>query len=804
MKQNLYLFFILLLCFNAFTQTTKPHQLSGKIIDSKGEAVPYASVAVFQTSDSSYINGAASDMDGYFVVILANGNYYVKVTFLSFENKTIPNIIINNKDVKLTTIKLLPSSLKLDEFEFVDEKKTMEIDLDKKVFNVGKDITAQGGNAAEILNNVPSVSVDVEGNVSLRGNGNVRVLINGKLSGLMGTSVADALRQLQGSQIEKVEIITNPSARYDAEGEVGIINIVLKKDNRQGFNGSVNVDFGYPGTYGTGFSLSYKKKFYTIFTGYSATYRESPGFSNSTQTFTYPDTSFSYTNDAVRGRNELSNNFNLGTELNLNQFNSITLSGKGNVGSAYNTVDVTYNDLDQQKNPVQIVTRNEYEDKTLSSYDLSFNYRKSFAQKDRLLTFDAQYSENKDNESSFIVQNNNVNELDNQYSSVFNNEGSKNVLLQSDYVHPFENKGKFEMGFKANLKSIDDDYQVSDMDKSINKFKVITDQTNKLIYNENVSAGYVMYGQKINKLSYQLGVRTEYSDIRTQLITTNEINHRNYLNFFPTTHLSYTVKDENAIQLSYSRRIQRPRQWWLLPFFGVSDSRNNFFGNPNLNPENTDAYELGYLSYFKKGSLLSSVYYRYSTNVMERILFLDGTGVTQRMPINIGFRNAFGIDFSGSYQLYKWWDIRGDFNFFREITDGTYDKQVFYSDTYSWESKLNSKWTVKKKLGIQMSFDYNAPKKTTQGEQLARYGLNMGASIDVLKGNGTISFNASDLFNTHKRRSIDYGPNFYSQGEFQWHSRFLKLSFAYRINQSKKQAEKNKQNLEMQDSGGGM
>lgn len=803
MKHNLFIFIAVLLCFDAFAQTNKQYQLTGKVIDIKGELLPYVAIGIFKTADSSYVNSVATDMNGNFSTKLASGNYYAKLSFLSFENKTIPNITISNKDVKLSTIKLSPSSQKLKEFEIVDEKKTFQIDLDKKVFNVDKDITTQGSNASEILNNIPSVSVDVEGNVSLRGSGNVRILINGKPSGLSG-SIANVLRQLQGSQIEKIEVITNPSARYDAEGEVGIINIILKKDNRQGFNGSVNADLGYPGIYGSGFNLSFKKKFITFFTGYSASYRESPGFSNSTQTFTYPDTSFSYTNDAVRGRNEFSNNFSLGTELNLNKFNSITLSGKANLENAYNTVDIIYNDLDKYKNPFQTVTRNEYEDKTSTSYDLAFNYRKTFTQKDRLLTFDASYSKDQEDAASYIIQNNNINELDNQYNSVYNNEGSKNILLKTDYVHPFEKGGKFEMGFKVNNKTIDDDYQVSKMNKAINQFEVAAGQKNNLLYNENISAGYLMYGQKLNKFSYQLGLRTEFSEIRTELVTTKEINSRNYLNFFPTSHFSYLVKDEDAIQLSYSRRIQRPREWWLLPFSGASDSRNNFLGNPNLNPENTDAFELGYLNYFGKGSLLSSVYYRYTTGVMERILLSNGTGTTQRMPINIGFRNALGIEFSGSYQLYKWWDLRADFNFFREITDGSHLGITYFSDTYAWSSKLNSKWTIKKKLGIQSSFDYNAPQKTTQGEQLARYALNMGASIDVLKGNGTVSFNASDIFNTRKRRNIDYGANFYSEGEFQWHSRFFKLGFTYRINQSKKQAEKNKRNQEMEDNSGGM
>lgn len=804
MKQLFFAITLLFLSNYILAQSNKQQQLSGKVIDNKGELLPYVAVGVFNAKDSAYVSGAATDMDGNFSLKLANGKYYAKISFLSFETKTIPNINISNADLVLPTIKLAPSSLKLDEFEFVDEKKLMEIDLDKKVFNVDKDITSQGSNAAEVLNNVPSVSVDVDGNVNLRGSGNVRVLINGKPSGITGTSTADALRQLQGSQIEKVEVITNPSARYDAEGEVGIINIVLKKDKRQGINGTVNVDLGYPNSYGGGFGLSYKKNAVTIFTGYNASYRESPGFSNSYQTFTYSDTNFSYSNNAIRGRENINHAFNLGTEIHLNEMNSITFSGNGNVGTAYNIVDVKYTDFDTQKNAVQIVTRNEDEDKVLSSYDLAFNYRKTFTQKDRLLTFDAQYSSNRDDEESIIVQNNSVNSADNTYTSVYNYEGSTNVLLQTDYIHPLPNKAKFEMGFRGNYKKVDDDYQVSLMNKSINQFEVDPALKNLLLYNENISAGYAMFGQKLNKFSYQFGLRTEFSDVTTEFVKTNEVNRRTYLNLFPSSHISYIVKNDNAVQLSYSRRLKRPQHWWLLPFYSISDSRNNFYGNANLNPEYTDAFELGYLNYFKKGSLLSSVYYRYSTGVTERILVSDLTGTTKRIPANIGFRNAYGVEFSGSYQIKKWWDIRGDFNFFREITDGNYQGKVYFSDTYTWNSKLNSKWTIKKKLGLQSSFDYNAPQKTTQGEQLARYGLNLGASIDVLKGKGTLSFNASDIFNSRKRRNIDYGDNFFSEGEFQWRSRFFRVSFTYRINQTKKQADKNRRGNEFDDSGGGM
>src|SRR5690606_33817361 len=259
-------YFYTICCFFMLTVSSllaqssgKSYSFSGRVYDDKNEALPYVAVAIYNVADSNYVKGGATDMDGKFNIPLSNGTYYANLSFLSFENKIIKNIIIDNKGFEVKKVVMRSSALALDEFEVVEEKKLMEMDLDKRVFNVEKDITNQGADATEVLNNVPSVDVDIDGNVSLRGSGNVRILINGKPSGMTGMSTSQALKQLQGNQIEKIEVITNPSSRYDAEGEVGVINIILKKDKREGINGSVNVDVGFPSNYGGGFNLNIKR-----------------------------------------------------------------------------------------------------------------------------------------------------------------------------------------------------------------------------------------------------------------------------------------------------------------------------------------------------------------------------------------------------------------------------------------------------------------------------------------------------------------------------------------------------------------
>jgi len=761
------------------------YSLYGQIQDENGKGLPYVSIGVFRVRDSSYVKGAATEANGKFLVQIPAGKFYAKISFLSFQDKTINDIVVIDKDVDLKRIRLKPSITNLDEFEVVEEKRLMELDLDKKVFNVTKDLTSQGGDASEILDNVPSVAVDVEGNISLRGSENVRVLINGKPSGMMGMTTADVLKQMDATQIEKIEVITNPSARYDAEGEVGIINIVLKRDKREGINGSVNANFGYPKSFGGGFNLTFKRKHYNLFTSYGASFRDSPGFKKSSQDFFYPDTTYSFNSYQEMLRFDIRHNFRLGTEIFLNKYNSFTVSGKYSIGEGENETHLVYSDFDAFGEAIQTVYRDEEEDKERNSYDVSFNYRKTFKKKDRLLTFDVQRSERVDNENSTITQKNDNNAADNIENRVFNNEGGNNWLFQADYIHPIK-KGKIEFGLKHLDKQVDDDYAVEQYIDSIKDWDYVPGYKNSVLYGEKVSASYLMMGKKIKKFSFQLGLRAELTEVKTELVTTNETNNRSYLNFFPSTHFSYELKKDNSIQLGYSKRIRRPRHYWLLPFFSYSDTRSIASGNPNLNPELTDSYEVGHLKNWKKSTLLSSVYYRYTTSTMDWVTFSDSQGMLQRMPVNLGDKNAYGIEFSGSYELVKWWNIRGSYNFFREIRDGSFNGIAYDVDTYSWSTRLNSKWKIKKKMNLQASFNYRAPKDSPQGETFARYSLDAGFSFDLLKGNGTLAFTAKDIFNSRKRHMVFNDEYYKSENEMQWRSRFVRVSFTYRINQKKK------------------
>lgn len=793
--KNIYIF-ILLIAFSSnlfgqnwqgnrdgFKMDTTTFRITGFVTNPENIPVPYATVALYSVRDSSIINGGVTDDNGKFIIKQRPGKYFARITFLSYVPQFIEPFLLKGENIDLGTIILKPGSQQLDEVSIVGEKSQMELKLDKRVFNVDSDVNNKGANAAEILDNIPSVTVDVDGNVALRGSENVSILIDGKPSGLVGISSSDALRQLQGNMIEKVEIVTNPSARYDAEGEVGIINIILKKNKKSGLNGSFDVNVGYPASYGVGINMNYRVKKFNYFGGYSLGYRESPGSGSSNDKFTFPDTSYSTSMNREHSRNSLSNNIRLGAEYFINDKNSITVSGLTRISDGNNDAEIRYLDFGPSDEFIQRVDRNEDENEQMNYYELNFNHTKNFVNKEQKWTTDFSYSNSEDLESSIIVQ---TSTLDpNENNRISNTENELNYLFQSDYVHPYKEEGKLELGVKGTYRELDNKYLVEESSDGI-MYTVLGDYDNQLLYNEGIYAAYMMFGNKVKRFSYQFGLRTEYSDITTELVESNEVNIKDYIDFFPSTHFSLEMKKDNFLQLSYSRRIARPYFRYLLPFSSFTDSRNNYSGNPNLDPEFTHSTELGYLFSGKKGSLLSSIYYRYTEGNITRIRFTDSIGVSSMFPINLGVEQSYGFEFSVNYQPVKEWNFSGNFNFFRAYTDGIYEGIKYESDNYSWTSRTSARYTYHRKLSIQASFNYRSPMEGIQGEYKSSYSLDSGASLDILNGKGTVSLNGRDLLNSRKRRSETVGENFISVSEFQWRSRSVTLSFNYRLNQQKK------------------
>lgn len=374
-----------------------------------------------------------------------------------------------------------------------------------------------------------------------------------------------------------------------------------------------------------------------------------------------------------------------------------------------------------------------------------------------------------------------------------NDEYENQYLVQADYVNPIGKEGKFEVGLRASFRDMANDFVVSERDGQ-GEFMPLPGLDNYFIYKENISAAYAILGNKSGKFSYQAGLRGELTDIRTILRETNETNPRRYFNLFPSAHFTYDLPNEHALQMSYSYRVRRPLYNDLSPFVTFSDNRNFFAGNPNLDPEFTHVFELGHLWHFEQGSLSSAVYYRHTTDKIERIRRVDSNGFSTTFPENIVSEDAFGAEFTGAYQPKQWWKMDVNLNFFRALADGSNISEDFTADTYSWFTRATSRFMLTNGLDVQVRGNYEAPQLVAQGRRLSLYFLDLSASKDMWQGKGTLSLNVLDLFNTRRARGITEGTNFYTRSDFQRRVRQINLTLSYRLNQTK-QASKNKRNF---------
>ncbi len=784
----------LLFCFT-ITFFTLQAQISGKITDGEtGATLPYATVSLFLKSDSLLVDGTITDETGAFLIEAQPGSYYAKAEFLAYDAMFLENIEVKNGPVNLGNIKLIPSATTLNTVVVQAEKSTMQMSLDKKIFNVGKDLGNAGGNAAELLSNIPSVQVDIEGNVSLRGSGNVRILIDGKPSGLVSFNGAAGLQQLQGSLIERVEIITNPSARYEAEGVGGIINIVLKKEKTNGLNGSFDLTAGNPDNFGVAANLNFRKERLNFFMNYGISYRNSPGGGSTYQRSTNGGVTSIYNQKSTRGQEVFAQNARAGLDYYFNPKNILTASYTLRRTDGDRTMDIKYfNYLNDETNLRDIYTRNQYEKEVEPNSEYALTYKKTFNRAGQELVAEARvldYWEESDQvfTEQYFLPNGLPSGQDDLLQNSDNLESERQYLLQLDYVQPVSKEGKWEGGLRSSFRDMGNEYLVTELQDG--NWETLNGLDNNFKYQENIHAIYGIFGDKKGKFSYQFGLRAELTDVTTRLLKTNEVNEQNYKNLFPSAHLTYDLPNQNAVQVSYSRRVRRPRYNDLSPFITYSDDRNYWSGNPALRPEFTDAYELGHIKYFDEGSLSSSLYYRHTTGKIDRIRRVDAEGNAATRPENLSTEDAYGLEFTAAYNLAKWWKMDGNFNFFRAITDGGNLGADFEVDTYSWFTRMTSRFTFWKNTDLQFRGNYEAKRKDTQGYSKPNYFLDIAISKDILKKNGTLTLNVSDVFNSRRRRSVSEGETFYTYSEWQWRRRQVNLTFTYRLHQQKKRDDK--------------
>jgi ferric enterobactin receptor len=781
--------------------------VKGRVVDSLSSSpLSYTTIAIYSSPERKLINGNISDDKGDFAVDVPFGRYVAEVNFVGFNVFKSPEFDVTKENAvhDLGQIPLGPDVEMLDAVVVQAEKSTMELSLDKKIFNVGKDLANSGGTASDILMNIPSVSVDPEGNIKLRGSDNVRILIDGKPSGLVSFKGGSGLQQLQGSMIERVEVVTNPSARYEAEGLGGIINIVLKKEKNQGFNGSIDFISGYPANYGMAANLNYRHKKINFFINYSLAFRDLPGRGKLYQEVRRRDSLFilQQSNEgSIRG---LNNNIRGGLDFYANDKNIFTASYLFRRADVYRVTHILYDDfLNSTSNMMSRTTRRQDEDEIEPNSEYSLIYKRIFKGKKHELLTEVKLLDNWEQSSQTFTQHYfNPAGVEDLAKAVLqkspNKESEKQLLLQIDYTKLFAKDGVFETGFRTSSRNMVNDYLVTQQNAS-GGFDPLPGLDNIFYYDENITAAYGVVGNKTNRISYQAGMRAEWTDIKTTLEKTNESNPRKYSNLFPSAHLTYSLPKENSLQVSYSRRVRRPFYNDLSPFMTYSDSRNYFSGNPDLNPEFSHVSEIGHIKYFESGSISSSLYNRNTKDRIDNIRSVDSVGNAFNRPMNLLSENAFGLEVTGSVTVAKWWKADANFNFFYAEIDGSNIQDSYKTNTYSWFARHTSRFSLPKKFDIQVRTNYEAAQKTAQGRRKALYYADLSFSKEIFKGKGTLNLNILDVFNSRIMRSVSRGDTpftdantgaasiqtFYTDREMQMRRRQINLTLNYRIKQTK-------------------
>lgn len=774
----------------ALGQSTDKGVLKGHVRDSVSAApLGFASIRVFAIEDKKLVNGNITDDKGQFEISLPFGHYYAEVEFMGYRRYTLPEFTISeaNREHNIGAVRLSTATNTLDEVVVQAEKSSMELSLDKKIFNVGKDLSNAGGTATDILMNIPSVSVDPEGNVKLRGSDNVRILIDGKPSGLVSFKGGSGLQQLQASMIERVEIITNPSARYEAEGMAGIINIVLRKERNEGFNASFEGIAGSPTNFGGAANLNYRHKKVNFFINYGIAYRIQPGTSSLYQEVYEEDTTFlkQRNNGSITGFN---NNIRGGIDFFFTETSILTGSYLFRRSDATRVTDIDYrnyrHDLSNFEGS-ETRRQDETEDEPNSEYSLV--YKKTFGEEDHELVAEAKYIDNWESSYQefrhryFDVT---ATETNSTLERSINDEYEKTFLVQVDYIKPIGKEGKFETGLRSSFRNMVNDFVVERKNDD-GSFTPLPGFDNVFVYDENIHAAYGILAKKGAKISYQAGLRAEWTDVQTTLKETNEINPREYVNLFPSAHLTFNLAKQNGIQLSYSRRVRRPFYNDLSPFMTYSDSRNYFSGNPDLDPEFSNVIEIGHIKYFETGSFTSAIYHRSTRGKIERIRTVDAQGNSTTFPQNLSSEEATGAEFTSEFSIFPWWKFDMNVNLFYADIDGSNLVASYKNTTYSWFARQTSRFILPHQLDIQMRANYEAAQKTAQGRRLPLFYMDLGASKDVFAGRGTVTLNVLDLFNSRRSRSVMEGVNFYSESNGQFRRRQVNLTLTYRIRQAK-------------------
>ncbi|MFC4095732.1 TonB-dependent receptor domain-containing protein [Euzebyella saccharophila] len=767
----------LLISHRALSQTN-PKVISGKIVDASGVPIEFATVLAGNPSDNKPITGTTTVEDGSFQLEVNSNKFYVEISFMGFTTKRLDEIPIEQEQIELGTITLKEDTQQLSEVVVEGEISQTQFKLDKRVFNVGADLSSTGASALEVLNNVPSVTVNIEGQVSLRGSQGVQMLVNGKPS-VIANEQGNALGTLTADMIERIEVITNPSAKYDAEGTSGIINIVLKKEEKKGLNGAVTLNTGTPNNHSVGFSLNSRTEKFNLFSQIGFGHRTFPSDNESENRNLETG---NYTNSfGESDKNETFFNLILGTDYHINEYNVLTLSGNFAYEWETENADALFSTFDSSNSLTQAYDRNEKTEATNPKYAYELQYKKDFeGNEDQMLLVSATGNlfakdQTSDFENLYVTDG-----LADELQRSRTDFGQADYIFKIDYTHPWAEKYTIETGSQYQINDVENDFAIS----NFNGATYIEDPnlTNVFEWTQKVLGLYGTAAYEGEKWGIKMGMRFEDTQVNTLLENTNERNDQNYNNFFPSGHTSYKFSDNLSLQAGYSKRIFRPRLWDLNPFINIRNNINRRSGNPDLLPEYTDSFEV--TSIYKIGNLNMNVgvFYRVTEDVVEtiveNIVLEDGKDATLSRPENIGTNNTTGVEFNAKYIPVRWLSFTNDFNYSRFSREGEFDGSSFDFSGNQWTNRLMTKIKLPADVDIELVGNYQSDYRTLQQEVTENLFMDFGARKKIFKGKAILNLSVRDVFASRIRETQTFNDAFYRR-DFGQQGRFITFGISF-------------------------
>lgn len=749
-------------------------KITGKVVESNNNLpVEYATIALLDKTSKNAITGTISAKDGTFIIKTNETNFYIEVSFIGFKTKTISDFQIKNNKIDLKTILIEEDSQSLDEVVVRAEKSQLEFKLDKRVFNVGTDLSSTGASALEVLNNIPSVNVNIEGEVSLRGSQGVQILINGKPS-VLASAEGNALGTITADMIEKIEVITNPSAKYDAEGTSGILNIIIKKSEKKGLNGSATLNFGVPKSNSFGLSLNKRTEKFNLFSQMGIGIRRYPGENETINQDLKNNTTIKSSGNSQF--DEKFSNILIGTDYYINDKNVVTLSAS----YAYEVEDQNSSSDFSKTDPSNVITdrwnREEVTEATNPKLRYELQFKKDFDRhKDQSLLFSALGSSFRKDQFSDFENVTTLGDMEDFKQKTRTDYKLEEYTFKLDYTHPFLEKYTIETGSQYVINSVSNDFAVSDFIGGdwINN----PDLTDIFDFDQNVLGIYTTAAYEADKWGVKMGVRLENTSTNTLLETTNESNSNNYTNLFPSAHTSYKVGDNFSLQAGYSKRIRRPRLRELNPFSNIRNNLNVSTGNPDLQPEYTDSYEITSISKIGNTAFNFTLYNRYTTDVVERItVFEDNTSISR--PENVGTSSTTGFEGNTKLTPYTWWTINVDFNINYFIRKGAFQMVSFDFKGNNWSTKLNTKFKLPAKFELELTGQYISKYKTVQNEISEVYFADLGVRKKILNGKTILNLSVRDIFASRVDQRTTTQPDNYLYNSGQ-RGRFITFGVSY-------------------------